>query len=222
MIFPFAIMAADASLRVVRGAEAFIGPDGTQHPAGALNVWSAADLESLCPGWRVLPLVEPPAPALPVIGETAALTADGAAVAVTWLTAPPPGAGEAAAALARARAEACQRVDAEAEALRARFLTPGSGQAMSYLIKAQEARAVLAGGGAAPILTALLGIELDPATGAPAASLERLAAIVDAEAGRWQAAEAGIDAARRGAKIRIAAAPGPAEVAALFPVAWPG
>jgi hypothetical protein len=89
-----------------------------------------------------------------------------------------------------------RRIDAEAEACRGRFITTGSGQAITYLAKQQEAAAWLADARAnVPILTAEAG-----ATGATVAEL---AADVSTAAAAWIRTGAKIEAARRGAKKAI-------------------
>jgi len=113
----------------------------------------------------------------------------------------------------RYRAAAVAAIDAAAEAARARIVTPGSGQAMSYLAKETEARRVVAGEiAASPLLDPLVGVEVDPANGTVAADLATVAAIILAQADAWKAIEGALDAARRSAKIAVA---GAADVAAI-------
>ena len=102
-------------------------------------------------------------------------------------------------------------VDAAAEAVRASMLTGGIGQAMSYQQKAAEADAVLAAAAAgvplpaAPVLSALVGVEVDE-QGQVCADLSAVATVVAAEAAAYRAAEGRVDAVRRRAKIGIGAA----------------
>lgn len=90
-------------------------------------------------------------------------------------------------------------IDAAAEATRARFITPGAGQAMTYLRKEAEAAAYLSDAAApVPFLTA----EAD-ATGVAVADL---AATVAARAAAWAAIGPRIEAARLAAKQAVSAA----------------
>lgn len=57
--FPAAIIAGGALVAVHRYAVAFIGPDGVKHPAQAWTSWTAEDWAEKCPGWSVVPLVDP-------------------------------------------------------------------------------------------------------------------------------------------------------------------
>jgi hypothetical protein len=112
------------------------------------------------------------------------------------------------------RAAALARIDAEAEAARLLFLTPGAGQAMEYLATEAEARAFLAAaagiGSGKP--TSLDGYPLVAAVARalaavgnvvqPAALAEQLVAQADA----WRAAGAAIKELRRAARMRIAGA----------------
>lgn len=105
------------------------------------------------------------------------------------------------------------KIDADAEAARARFITPGSGQAMTYLAKQTEAAAYLANPAAStPFLTAEAA-----ATGTTVAAL---AAVVDGNATAWLAVGAKIEAARRGAKMAVAAATNIAVMHAASQVDW--
>lgn len=96
------------------------------------------------------------------------------------------------AAVARARAA----VDAAAEAARLTWITPGSGQAMVYQAKVEEAADLVGrGGGNAedyPLLAASIGIE--------GATVADVAAAVLAVRAQWLALAAAIERARLGAK----------------------
>ncbi|MCR9256265.1 MAG: hypothetical protein NXI16_09235 [Alphaproteobacteria bacterium] len=120
----------------------------------------------------------------------------------------------AAGALDREKAEAEREIDAAAEAARAAIVTPGAGQAMSYLAKEAEARRVLAGAASSALLEPLIGVEVDPVTGDVLPDLASVAAVIVAQADAWMALEGQIDAARRGAKIQIAAAADSAAITA--------
>lgn len=111
------------------------------------------------------------------------------------------------------RADVCARIDAEAEAVRAKFITPGSGQVMTYLIKQTEAAAYLANpASATPFLTA----EAD-ATGT---TVSALASAVAANAAAWIATGAKIEAARRKAKMEVTSAANIAALHAASQVDW--
>lgn len=111
------------------------------------------------------------------------------------------------------RAEQCAGIDADAEATRSLFITPGSGQAMTYLRKEAEADAWLADNSASvPFLEAEAA-----ATGVTVAAL---AALVSARAAQWAAIGPKIEAARMGAKQAVLAAGNLAAIAAARAVDW--
>lgn len=115
-----------------------------------------------------------------------------------------------------AKASALAQVNAAAEALRARFLTAGSGQAMTYLRKEDEARRFDAEGDAAdyPFLSAEAA-----STGA---TLADTAALVLAQANAWATLGAAIEGHRRGLIIAIDAAEDMTALAAIdIMVGWP-
>lgn len=118
--------------------------------------------------------------------------------------------------LEKAKAAAAARVDRQAEAARAAWLTPGAGQAMEYLSTEAEARRFVASGGAGdyPFLAAELQAK---GTG----TLAEIAAEVIALADAWTAAGAEIKRLRRSAKMAIEAAETHEAVAAAAAVAWP-
>ncbi|MCG5239518.1 hypothetical protein MCW82_07020 [Azospirillum doebereinerae] len=60
IVFPVAACADGVLLRIYRGPEDFVGPDGVWHFAAVWSCWSAADWEVACPGWSLLPLIEEP------------------------------------------------------------------------------------------------------------------------------------------------------------------
>lgn len=105
------------------------------------------------------------------------------------------------------------QVDAEAEAFRLRFITPGAGQAITYLRKEQEAAAYLADPGATvPILAAEAA-----AIGMTVADLAQ--EVADASA-QWLAIGTAIEARRRAAKKAIADATTIAEIHTAATVDW--
>lgn len=91
------------------------------------------------------------------------------------------------------------RIDAEAEKVRLRFLTPGAGQALTYQRKEAEARAWLVDNSAAvPFLTAEA-----PARGMTIAALaSEVVGLADA----WVAVGSAIEALRMGAKADLGVA----------------
>lgn len=105
------------------------------------------------------------------------------------------------------------KIDAEAEQVRLRFITPGAGQAISYLWKAQEARDFLAN---ASIPTPLLSVEAQ----ALGLSVADLAAQVYASTQAWLTVGAKIEAARRVAKIAVSNGTNVAEMHAASNVDW--
>ena len=105
------------------------------------------------------------------------------------------------------------QVDAEAEAFRAQFITPGAGQAMTYLRKEAEAAAYLADDTVpVPFLTAEAA-----ATGVTVAAL---AAAVAAQAAAWLVVGPAIEGARIGAKKAIVQAGNIAAMHAAAQVDW--
>lgn len=123
------------------------------------------------------------------------------------------------------RAEALARIDAEAERERGRYITPGSGQAMVYLAKENQARACLDAQEPDPqdypLLACTVGIERHPQTGAVAQDVTEVAQIVLAVALEWAQVAAAIEAVRLSTKAAAEAAEDAGTVSALFPLAWP-
>jgi hypothetical protein len=121
------------------------------------------------------------------------------------------------------QADALGRVQQAAEMLRARVASPGDGQAMSYLAKATHAAEIIAGTRTASgLLEPLVGIEIDPATGQPCATLAEVAGVVASAQQQWEAIEGQIDAARRAARLAILAAPDAAAIqSAEAAITWP-
>lgn len=97
------------------------------------------------------------------------------------------------------RAISAHRIDASAEAIRQRYLTPGAGQAMTYQRKEAEARAWIVDHDAA---TPFLSAEA-PARGMTIADL---AAEVIQLADTWTAIGSTIEGMRMGAKAAVARA----------------
>ena len=121
--------------------------------------------------------------------------------------------------LASAQVRLCRAIDAAAETQRQRWITPGAGQALTYLTKTDEARRAVAGG--APVEPAdypLLAAEI----GITAAGLLEVAAVVLAAHQAWQVAGAAIEAARLACKAAVGTAADIATAeAAAAAVEWP-
>lgn len=130
--------------------------------------------------------------------------------------------------LSAAQAHLRVLVDGQAEALRARVVTPGAGQALEY--REAQAQAAAALGGTAsgataeryPMLAVTVGIDIDPQTGEPAADILGVARGVQAARDAWLA----IGAAIRGARLKGKAAIGAARtldeaIAAHAAIVWP-
>lgn len=122
------------------------------------------------------------------------------------------------------KAQLVAQIDIDAEAQRALYITPGSGQAMEYQQAAVEAGALLAAlaadpaheptPGAYPMLEASVGIDGD--------TLADVAATVAAMHAQWQAIGSAIRGARLAAKAAVLAAEDEAAARAAAVVAWPG
>lgn len=123
------------------------------------------------------------------------------------------------------RAEARRRIDAAAEQQRLRHVTPGAGQAMTYLAKEAQARACMADESPDPadypLLAATVGIERHPLTGEVAETVQDVAAIVLNILDQWMQAAAAIERARIGAKQAVEDATTPAEIETAADVTWP-
>lgn len=122
--------------------------------------------------------------------------------------------------LAGLKAALLVQIDSAAESVRALYITPGSGQAMTYLAKADEAERLMgtqhpdeADPADYPLLSAEVGI-----TGA---SLADVGAVVLTAYRQWQVIGGAIERARLAAKAAIAAAENAAEARAAALVVWP-
>lgn len=104
-------------------------------------------------------------------------------------------------------------IDAQAEAARAHIITPGPGQAMTYLQKTAEARAWLADNSAP---TPILSAEAE----AMATTLAALAAEVVANADAWLVVGGRIEGARRAAKRAASEATDAAGIRAAANINW--
>lgn len=116
------------------------------------------------------------------------------------------------------KSETKSQIDADAEAARARVITIGSGQAMTYIRKAEAARAHLAGDTLSDAQmmrlndeATRLGISLD-------AACQSLVATADA----WETIDAHIDNIRLTKKADVDAAKSGAQVASIYAgIQWP-
>lgn len=123
------------------------------------------------------------------------------------------------------RAQLLAQVDADAEAARLRWITPGMGQMLEYQATEAEARAYLAAGcpafdpAAHPFLAA--DRQAMMAAGADLPDAATVAHAVIAAADAWRAAAAEIKRLRRAAKLGIAGATSVAQARAAALVAWP-
>jgi len=112
-----------------------------------------------------------------------------------------------------------RQIDAHAEAARGHFITQGTGQAMIYQRKAEEAKALIAAGGTPnpadyPFLSASVGIEAD--------NLAAVAALVLATEAAWVQVGTAIEAIRLGAKQAVdAATDTSAALAVVAGLNWP-
>lgn len=109
------------------------------------------------------------------------------------------------------------QVDAEAEATRLLWITPGSGQALTYEQKRIEAERMATDPApqpeAYPMLAAEVGITAD--------TLTAVGALVRARAAAWTAIAAQIESLRLQAKAAVMAANNAAEARAAAAVQWP-
>lgn len=122
------------------------------------------------------------------------------------------------------RAQMASRIDAEAEAARHRWITPGAGQAMEYQATQAEADAYLAAHaspGGVPTASAWPWLAAEQAARGSGVTLLELAEEVIALRDAWVTAGSQIKALRRAAKIAIGAATTPAEIRAAAQVNWP-
>lgn len=111
------------------------------------------------------------------------------------------------------RAAMFDRIDAEAEQQRLRFITSGDGQAMMYLRKEAQARAFLADPDA-PVPS------LEKEAAATGQTVADVAAAIIARADAWAAIGDDIEATRLGAKKAVADATNIAEIHAAATVDW--
>ena len=123
------------------------------------------------------------------------------------------------------RAAALLRIDAAAERARLRFAVEGLGAALEYLATEAEARLLLSQPGKPPTAAAypLVASEVSARRKGRKETVTMLAAAVEivAAADAWKLTMATIREVRRTAKLAVAAAQNPAEIAAAEAVTWP-
>ncbi|MBW9072405.1 hypothetical protein [Agrobacterium deltaense] len=108
-------------------------------------------------------------------------------------------------------------IDADAEAARLRYITGGSGQAMTYQQKAAEAAAALAATDPDPANYPLIVAEI----GITAPTLLEVAAVIDGAYQQWRVVGAAIEALRLGGKAAVAAATTVEDAQAAADITWP-
>ncbi|MFG1402004.1 hypothetical protein [Xanthobacter sediminis] len=111
----------------------------------------------------------------------------------------------------------CAQIDVAAEVERARYITPGAGQAMTYQAKAAEALALAADPAPDPAAYPLLSAEV----GITAPDLAGVGAVVRGAYAAWQVIGAGIERARLAGKAAVMAAEDEASARAAAAVEWP-
>ena len=109
------------------------------------------------------------------------------------------------------------QVDAEAEATRLLWITPGSGQALTYEQKRIEAERMATDPAPQPEAYPMLAAEV----GITAATLSAVGALVRARAAAWTAVAAQIESLRLQAKAAVMAANNAVEARAAAAVQWP-
>lgn len=119
--------------------------------------------------------------------------------------------------LSALKATLCTQIDAAAEVERARYITPGAGQAMTYQTKAAEALALASDPALDPAVYPLLSAEI----GITAPDLAGVGAVVRAAYAAWQVIGAGIERARLAGKAAVLAAEDEATARAAAAVEWP-
>ena len=120
--------------------------------------------------------------------------------------------------LAAAKAAACDRIDAQAEALRSRVLTPGAGQMAAYQAKEEQAKAFLQD--ATPTEAEYPDVYNEIGITADTAAAVAMAILAAAE--KWRVYGRAVEKARLTGKKAVNAATDPVGVeAAAKAVVWP-
>ena len=112
---------------------------------------------------------------------------------------------------------ASTQIDEAAEAARLRYITGGSGQAMTYQQKAAEAAAALAATDPDPADYPLIVAEI----GITAPTLLEVATVIDGAYQQWRVVGAAIEALRLGGKAAVAAAMTVEDVQVAADITWP-
>lgn len=112
------------------------------------------------------------------------------------------------------------RIDEDAERARLRYITGGSGQAMTYQQKAQEAAEVLSLVGSGEIDASLFPL-LSAEVGITAPTLVEVAQVVDYAYQTWRVVGAQIEALRLGGKAAVSAASTIPAAKAAAQIQWP-
>lgn len=120
--------------------------------------------------------------------------------------------------LRQRKLEICSRIDQMAEAIRLTYITPGSGQAMIYKIKGDEADRIVndpdPDPNRYPALNATVGID--------GATLADVAAAVRAARAAWTSAAVAIEAARLSGKAAVMGAANSEAIDSAFSaIVWP-
>ena len=119
--------------------------------------------------------------------------------------------------LSALKASLCLLIDEAAETERAKHITPGSGQAMTYQAKAAEALALETDSSPSEVNYPLLSAEV----GITGQDLPAVGEAVRAAYAQWLAIGAAIERARLGAKAAVMAATSEGAVRAAAAVQWP-
>ncbi len=211
-----AITQGSQVLAITAPARAVVLPDGSN----ALGPWTA--LPRTVGDYVIRAVVETgPEAAELEIGGVEPPVIDGDQVVIRRTVLPLP-AELVAERLAQMRAEARRQIDAAAEAARGQYLTPGSGQAIVYTRKEEEARRLLAAVAAGQAIDPAAYPHLAAEVGITAPTIEEVANVVVAMADAWSAISAQIEGIRLSAKAALAGAATPAEIRAVVAgVTWP-
>lgn len=118
--------------------------------------------------------------------------------------------------LAVLKADAVRRIDASAEQYRHQFLTPGSGQAMAYQQKLDEARAKIANPSIADASIPHIVAEAEALGISKGDMAQQIVSTFEI----WQQVSAAIEGMRAAAKLAVAAAETPDAVATAANVDW--
>lgn len=190
----------DGSPKEVSGA--FTDETGIQHSASVLRCWSDEELFDI----GVYKIEEPELPEFDMVTGSH-LMFDGISVHRVYHTIP--------ADLDEERRSKKQQIDAEAECVRMQFITPGSGQAMSYQEKTREAQRYLDsnGEGEYPLLSKEVGIT--------SGTLEGVAMLVLTMHNEWLDVGGKIVRARLLAKKQVDEASTVGDVRAITPIWFP-